>query len=125
MLAILATHGRWHAVVVELTIDADGVRLPATLDRPTGPLHGGLVALHGAQAGQRSFFLYEHRARMLPRVGVAVLRYDRRPGVDGADCCDHVPTVNERQDIDGISSDYTDTLLTWLNERLRRSRPPS
>ena len=35
--------------------------------------------------------------------------------------CDHVPTLDERQDIDGISPLYTATLLTWLEERLRWS----
>lgn len=79
---------------MELTIDADGVRLPATLDLPAGPVIGGLITLHGAQAGQRSFFLYEHLARVLPPVGVAVLRYDRRPGIDGAD----VPLVAQAAD---------------------------
>jgi uncharacterized protein len=82
------------AVAVELMIDADGAQLPATLDRPAGPVRGGLIALHGAQGGQRSYFLYEHLAKVLPSLGVAVLRYDRRPGVDGAD----VPLVRQAAD---------------------------
>ncbi|GHJ54706.1 hypothetical protein Nm8I071_40130 [Nonomuraea sp. TT08I-71] len=59
--------------------------LPATLDLPAGPARGGLVVLHGSHAGERSHFLYEHLARLLPPAGIAVLRYDRRPRVDGHD----------------------------------------
>jgi hypothetical protein len=35
--------------------------------------------------------------------------------------CDHAPTVDRRQDLDGISPDYTEILLTWLNERTTTS----
>ncbi|MGW0515987.1 alpha/beta hydrolase [Crossiella sp. NPDC003009] len=70
---------------MELTVQADGTRLPATLDLPAGPVRGAVVVLHGAGAGQRSYFLYAHLARLLPRIGIAVLRYDRRPGPDGHD----------------------------------------
>jgi pimeloyl-ACP methyl ester carboxylesterase len=69
---------------MELMIDAgDGVALPASLTVPDGRTRGGLVVLHGAAAGQRSFFLYEHLADVLPALGVAVLRYDRRPNEHG------------------------------------------
>ncbi|MEV0327919.1 alpha/beta hydrolase [Micromonospora echinospora] len=68
---------------MELTIDADGVALPASLAVPDGHCRGGLVVLHGAAAGQRSFFLYDHLARVLPALGVAVLRYDRRSKEQG------------------------------------------
>ncbi|MEV0726552.1 alpha/beta hydrolase [Micromonospora purpureochromogenes] len=61
------------------------LRLPAILDLPAGPARGSLVALHGSHADQRSYFLYEHLARLLPPAGIAVLRYDRRPRVDGRD----------------------------------------
>lgn len=70
---------------MELVIDVGDARLPATLELPHGSVRGGLISLHGADAGQRSFFLYEHLARVLPQRGVAVLRYDRRPGLGGAD----------------------------------------
>lgn len=59
--------------------------LPATLDVPAGPPRGGLVVLHGSHADRRSYFLYEHLARLLPPAGIAVLRYDRRPRVNGHD----------------------------------------
>ncbi|WP_320066401.1 alpha/beta hydrolase [Micromonospora sp. RTGN7] len=68
---------------MELELDADGLRLPATLDLPVGPVRGGVVVLHAAQAGHRSYFCYEHLARLLPGAGIAVLRFDRRPRVDG------------------------------------------
>jgi pimeloyl-ACP methyl ester carboxylesterase len=60
-------------------------QLPAILDLPAGPARGGLVVLHGSHAGTRSYFLYEHLARLLPPAGIAVLRYDRRPRIDGRD----------------------------------------
>ncbi|WP_231921375.1 alpha/beta hydrolase family protein [Micromonospora auratinigra] len=48
-------------------------------------MRGGLAVLHGSHAEQRSWFLYAHLARLLPPAGIAVLRYDRRPRVDGHD----------------------------------------
>lgn len=69
---------------MELSIDVGDVSLPATLDAPSvGPPRGGVVVLHGSAEPQRSYFLYEHLARELPRVGVAVLRFDRRPREQG------------------------------------------
>ncbi|MEV6374154.1 alpha/beta hydrolase family protein [Micromonospora musae] len=70
---------------MELSIDVDGGLLPATLDLPAGPVRGAVVALHGAEAGERSYFCYAHLAQLLPGSGIAVLRFDRRPGVRGAD----------------------------------------
>ena len=69
---------------IELTIDAGDQLLPATLTMPAGAIRGGLIPLHGAAAADRSIFLYEHLARVLPPQGIAVLRYDRRPR-DGGD----------------------------------------
>ncbi|GAA4581358.1 hypothetical protein GCM10023176_62080 [Micromonospora coerulea] len=60
-------------------------QLPAILDLPAGPARGGLAVLHGSHADTRSYFLYEHLARLLPPAGIAVLRYDRRPRVDARD----------------------------------------
>ncbi|WBC15832.1 alpha/beta hydrolase [Micromonospora sp. WMMA1998] len=77
---------------MEATVGALG--LPAVLDLPAGPVRGGLVVLHGSHADQRSYFLYAHLARLLPPVGVAVLRYDRRPRVDGHD----VPLADQAED---------------------------
>jgi pimeloyl-ACP methyl ester carboxylesterase len=69
---------------VELSIDVGDVSLPATLDAPPDvPTRGAVVVLHGSGMPQRSFFLYEHLARELPRAGVAVLRFDRRPREHG------------------------------------------
>ncbi|HEX6686374.1 MAG TPA: alpha/beta hydrolase [Candidatus Limnocylindrales bacterium] len=70
---------------MELTLDFGDITTPATLDGPDGPALGGLVVLHGAQAGQRSYFLYEHLAQVLPPQGFAVLRFERRPNPDGHD----------------------------------------
>ncbi|RGC70386.1 Alpha/beta hydrolase family protein [Micromonospora sp. MW-13] len=79
---------------MELELDGAGVRLAATLDLPVGPVRGGMVVLHGAGAGHRSYFCYEHLARLLPGAGIAVLRFDRRPGVDGHD----VPLTDQAAD---------------------------
>ncbi|HEX5540185.1 MAG TPA: alpha/beta hydrolase [Micromonospora sp.] len=68
-----------------LVIEAEDALLPAVLDLPERPARGAVVALHGAEAGHRDFFLYEQLARLLTPAGIAVLRYDRRPGTDGHD----------------------------------------
>ena len=39
---------------MELTVTSGNVRLPATLDLPTGYVRGGLIPLHGSGEGQRS-----------------------------------------------------------------------
>lgn len=70
----------------ELVLGVPGVELPATVTRPVGgPTRAGVVALHGAEAGERSYFLYRHLAEVLAGVDVAVLRYDRRPAPEGND----------------------------------------
>ena len=66
-------------------IPVDGALLPATLTLPEGPAKAGVVVLHGAEAGERSYFLYEHLAEALRGQGFAVLCYDRRPAPDGGD----------------------------------------
>ena len=50
-----------------------------------GRARASVVVLHGANAGDRSYFLYEHLAELLEREHIAVLRYDRRPSSDGHD----------------------------------------
>jgi len=70
---------------VELVIPVDGAELPATLTLPGESVRAAVVVLHGAEAGQRSYFLYEHLAHLLERAGVAVLRYDRRQSTDRHD----------------------------------------
>lgn len=70
---------------MELVIRVDGAELPATLTLPPDRVRAGVVALQGAEAGERSYFLYEHLAEVLEREHVAVLRYDRRLSSDGHD----------------------------------------
>lgn len=69
---------------MEFTLQVDGGDLAATLTLPEHP-RAGVVVLHGAEAGERSFFLYEHLATVLASQDVAVLRFDRRPYADGHD----------------------------------------
>lgn len=63
---------------MDLSVDTGDLSLDATVSMPAGPARGGVVVLHGAEAGARSHPLYEHLADLLPPQGVAVLRYDRR-----------------------------------------------
>jgi pimeloyl-ACP methyl ester carboxylesterase len=71
---------------IELTVERDGVSLPATLTLPgPGPICGGIVPLHPSSDPERGQFLFRQLAEVLPPLGVAVLRYDRRPNPDGRD----------------------------------------
>lgn len=70
---------------MELAIEVEGDELAATLTMPSQPIRAGVVVLHGAEAGERSYFLYDHLARLLEPEHVAVLRYDRRSSADGRD----------------------------------------
>ena len=70
---------------MELVIRVEGAELPASLTLPSGHVRAGVVVLHGAEAGERSYFLYEHLADVLEPERIAVLRYDRRPSSDGHD----------------------------------------
>lgn len=58
---------------------AAGVALVGTLTLPEGPGEVPMViAVHGAQAGARDFFLYQHLTGLLDPIGVGTLVYDRR-----------------------------------------------
>jgi alpha/beta superfamily hydrolase len=81
-------------VTVDVTVEGGGVALPATLTAPVGRVRGGVVVLHGASNGERSYLLYEHVAQLLAPQGIAVIRYDRRSAVAGAD----VPLIEQAQD---------------------------
>jgi pimeloyl-ACP methyl ester carboxylesterase len=81
---------------VRLSVTSDdGIVLPAILSLPvSAPLIGGLVPLHPADDASREQFLFCHLADLLPRHGIAVLRFDRRPTADGRD----VPLALQAQD---------------------------
>jgi pimeloyl-ACP methyl ester carboxylesterase len=61
--------------VEELVIRVDGAVLSASYS-PGG--RTALVALHGAGAGTRDYFLYEHLHDALPPHGIGVVTFDRR-----------------------------------------------
>jgi pimeloyl-ACP methyl ester carboxylesterase len=63
------------STVEELVIRHDGVSLAATYS-PARDV--ALVALHGAGAGTRDYFLYRHLHNLLPEVGIGVVTFDRR-----------------------------------------------
>ena len=67
----------------DLGIDLDDATVAATVVEAE-PMLGMVVVLHGAGEPERSFFLYEHLAEVLPTVGWGVVRFDRRPGAEGA-----------------------------------------
>jgi hypothetical protein len=66
----------------ELTLAGDCADLPATLTLPGGPVRGGLVPLHPANDPSRRQRLFDHLVDTLVPRGIAVLRFDRRPGGD-------------------------------------------
>src|SRR5215469_10411458 len=81
---------------VQLSVTSDdGTVLPAVLSLPfSAPLIGGIVPLHPADDSSREQFLFRHLADLLPRHGIAVLRFDRRAAADGRD----VPLALQAQD---------------------------
>jgi uncharacterized protein len=80
-------------MITDLPIPHVGVGLLREPD-PSVRLRGGVVALHGASRGERSQPLFDHLARTLVPLGYAVLSYDRRCSVNGAD----VPLVAQAAD---------------------------
>jgi uncharacterized protein len=81
---------------VQLSVTSDdGMVLPAVLTLPLSEsLIGGIVPLHPADDASREQFLFRHLADLLPRHGIAVLRFDRRTTADGRD----VPLARQAQD---------------------------
>jgi uncharacterized protein len=88
--------GEAHSSDTQLSVTSnDGVVLPATLSLPLStPLIGGVVPLHPADDPSREQFLFRHLADLLPRHGIAVLRFDRRTTDSGGD----VPLDSQAQD---------------------------
>ena len=77
----------------EVSLAAEGAELPATLTLTEGAARGGLVPLHPANDPSRHQRLFDHLVETLVPRGVAVLRYDRRPGGD-----DDVPFAVQASD---------------------------
>jgi pimeloyl-ACP methyl ester carboxylesterase len=64
---------------IELNVNSTDVTLPGLLSLPPDrPARGGVVPLHPSSDPSRDQFLIRHLADLLPRHGIAVLRYDRR-----------------------------------------------
>lgn len=94
---------------VEFTIPAMG--RPAVCWMPdSGPVRGGMVALHGASSPTRRQPLFDHLASTLYPLGWAVLTYDRRASIGGGD----VP----------LHDQATDALLAADTLRLRLDGAP-
>jgi len=62
---------------------------------PAGRCVGAVVLLHPSDDPARSQFLFQQLARVLPRQGVAVLRYDRRAGEGNED----IPYLQQVDDL--------------------------
>ena len=69
--------------------------MAAELAVPAGRCRGAVVLLHPAENPSRSQFLFEHLARVLPTLGVAVLRYDRRDAAGNGD----IPYLQQVDDL--------------------------
>ena len=66
-------------VTSELEIAADGATLAAKISLPSGRKPApALVAVHGADAGSRDLFPYEHLHEALPPAGITAVTFDRR-----------------------------------------------
>lgn len=89
---------------IELRVDD----LDATLHLPDGPgPHPAIVGLHPANGPSRDLFHFLHLARTLPPIGVAVLRFDRRPGAEDrfdVQCKDALAMVDVLQNRPEIDS---------------------
>ena len=70
---------------VSVTVTTGDRTFPATLSLPVGSTRGGLIPLHPASDPSHDQFLFRHLAATLPQHGIAVLRFDRRPRIDGKD----------------------------------------
>lgn len=79
----------------DLVIRCRGAELPAILTQPEGGCRAAVILLHPADDGGRRQFLFEHLAGLLPGLGIAVLRYDRRPAAAGGD----VPYLLQADDL--------------------------
>jgi len=62
-----------------LNLECSGVRLPAVVTLPESPCRAAVALLHPSHLSSRDQFLFRHLAMVLPPLGVAVIRYDRRP----------------------------------------------
>jgi uncharacterized protein len=91
----------------ELTV----CNLPATLTVPEGPVRGGLVPLHPAGDGSRRQFLFEHLADTVVPLGLAVLRYDRRPSSADEDVPFAVQADDALQALDTLHAEVGDVPL--------------
>jgi pimeloyl-ACP methyl ester carboxylesterase len=83
-----------------------GVALDAALILPDGPgPHPAIIGLHPANDRSRDHFLFRHLAAVLPPIGIAVLRFDRRGDdvpleLQADDTESAVATLKSRDDVD-------------------------
>ena len=79
----------------------------STVDLPSGPgPHPAIVGLHPADDASRDHYLFRHLAKVLPPLGIAVVRFDRR-GYDVpfddqvSEALEVIADLKRRPDIDG------------------------
>jgi len=83
---------------LELVVPVVGTPLHATLSLPEGPPRAVAVTLHGASDGSRDQPLLAHAAKVLPQIGVAVLRFDRRGTADSVE----IPFADQLADLSHV-----------------------
>jgi uncharacterized protein len=69
----------------QLVVSGASRKFRASLTLPTIPARGGVVPLHPAGDPSKDQLLFRHLSRILPPIGVAVLRFDRRRTLVGKD----------------------------------------
>ena len=98
------TRGDSSAATDKIITVGSGVDLAATLTLPAGRgPHAAIVPLHPASERSRDQMLFRHLAEVLPRRGIAVLRYDRRG--DDVPFEDQVADANSALDVLRAHSD--------------------
>ena len=85
--------------------------LEGELTLPEGRVRGGIVPLHPAADGSRRQFLFDHLADTVAPLGVAVLRFDRRPSVGDEDVPFAVQAADALQALEALRAKVGDVRL--------------
>ena len=81
------------------------------LTPPAGRVRGGIVPLHPASDGSRRQFLFEHLVDTVVPLGVAVLRFDRRPSAGDEDVPFAVQAADALLALDALRAEVGDVPL--------------
>ena len=100
-----------------------------SLPKGAGPFPA-IVGVHPADDGSRDHYLFRHLESVLPPIGIAVARFDRRgddvPLLDQArDVEAVVDVLAARADIDAWHAANADLLRAWRDQDAKRGGYPS